>query len=121
MAAIEFTPYFQFCFSGCVTGLLKIGTKTLYVFDPNGETQKVSAPCLLDFYIHESRQRAGLGKELFQTMLERENLQPNKLAIDRPSEKLLKFLKKHYGDYLLHSDYLLLMLMNLFLKNFVAI
>lgn len=87
----------MFCFSGCVTGLLKIGVKNLYVFDENGETQQVSAPCVLDFYIHESRQRAGLGKELFEAMLQRENFQPCKLAIDRPSDKLLGFMRKHYG------------------------
>lgn len=88
---------FSCCCSGCVTGLLKIGTKNLYVFDENGETQLVAAPCVLDFYIHESRQRAGLGKALFEHMLERENLVPQKMAIDRPSEKLVAFYRKHYG------------------------
>lgn len=91
------------CRSGCVTGLLKIGTKNLYVFDANGETQLVSAPCVLDFYIHESRQRAGLGKALFEHMLERENLVPQKMAIDRPSEKLLAFYRKHYGKHYTYS------------------
>lgn len=86
-------------YSGCVTGLLKVGVKNLYVFDANGDTQMVPAPCILDFYIHESRQRAGLGKELFQAMLEREGWIPRKLAIDRPSEKLVGFLRKHYGPY----------------------
>jgi alpha-tubulin N-acetyltransferase 1 len=52
----------------------------------------------LDFYIHESRQRAGLGKVLFEHMLEHENLLPEQMAIDRPSEKLLSFLRKHYGN-----------------------
>ncbi len=85
-------------FSGAVTGLLKVGTKNLYVFDPNGETKQVSAPCVLDFYVHESRQRSGLGKQLFQTMLDLEGINPSKLAIDRPSEKLVGFLKKHYGE-----------------------
>jgi GNAT acetyltransferase, Mec-17 len=56
----------------------------------------------LDFYIHESRQRAGLGKVLFEFMLEYENLLPEQLAIDRPSEKLLSFLRKHYGELLLN-------------------
>ncbi|XP_037047490.1 alpha-tubulin N-acetyltransferase-like isoform X1 [Bradysia coprophila] len=83
--------------NGAVTGLLKVGTKNLYVFDPNGETKQVSAPCVLDFYVHESRQRSGLGKQLFQTMLDSEGINPTKLAIDRPSEKLVGFLKKHYG------------------------
>lgn len=69
----------------------------MYVFDQNGETQQVSAPCVLDFYIHESRQRAGLGKELFEAMLQREDYQPSKMAIDRPSDKLLGFMRKHYG------------------------
>lgn len=57
----------------------------------------VNAPCLLDFYIHESRQRAGLGKVLFETMLNEEHYSAEKMAIDRPSEKLLGFLRKHYG------------------------
>lgn len=30
-------------------------------------------------------------------MLDLEGINPNKLAIDRPSEKLVGFLKKHYG------------------------
>lgn len=83
--------------SGCVTGLLKVGVKNLYVFDPNGETQQALAPCVLDFYVHESRQRSGFGKLLFEAMLERENFAPRKLAIDRPSDKLVGFLRKHYG------------------------
>lgn len=78
-------------------GLLKVGRKSLYVFDKYGETIHVHAPCVLDFYIHESRQRAGLGKILFEYMLEFENLLPEQLAIDRPSEKLLAFLRKHYA------------------------
>jgi alpha-tubulin N-acetyltransferase 1 len=78
---------------------LKIGRKSLYVFDKLGETQHVIAPCVLDFYIHESRQRHGLGKVLFEHMLDMENLLPEKLAIDRPSEKLLGFLMKHYGEF----------------------
>lgn len=91
---------FVFCgFSGCVTGLLKIGTKNLYVFDENGDTKIVSAMCVLDFYIHESRQRAGLGKKMFEVMLERENVHPIKLAIDRPSDKFVEFLRKHYGNW----------------------
>lgn len=84
-------------FSGCVTGLLKVGTKNLYVFDENGDTKQVAALCVLDFYVHESRQRAGLGKEMFELMLDRENVAPQKLAIDRPSDKLIAFLRKHYG------------------------
>lgn len=30
-------------------------------------------------------------------MLERESVRPEKLGYDRPSEKLLAFLAKHYG------------------------
>lgn len=84
--------------SGCVVGLLKVGTKSLYVFDPNGETRQVNAPCVLDFYVHESRQRSGLGKTLFESMLTEQKYKPSKMAIDRPSEKLIGFFNKHYGD-----------------------
>lgn len=85
-----------------MTGLLKIGTKNLYVFDENGETKQVPAQCVLDFYIHESRQRAGLGREMFELMLQRENVEAQKLAIDRPSDKLIAFLRKHYGMGSIH-------------------
>uniref|UniRef100_A0A8D8I260 Alpha-tubulin N-acetyltransferase n=2 Tax=Culex pipiens TaxID=7175 RepID=A0A8D8I260_CULPI len=84
---------------GLVVGILKVGHKSLYVFDQNGETVNVTAPCVLDFYVHESRQRGGLGRELFEHMLNEEKIQPQSLAIDRPSEKLLGFLQKHYGLY----------------------
>jgi len=82
---------------GSVIGMLKVGTKSLYVFDQSGITQMVDAPCILDFYIHESSQRAGLGKDLFETMIQEEQWDPRKLAVDRPSDKLLGFLKKHYN------------------------
>ncbi|XP_058456967.1 alpha-tubulin N-acetyltransferase [Malaya genurostris] len=84
---------------GLVVGILKVGRKSLYVFDQTGETIHVTAPCVLDFYVHESRQRGGLGRELFDHMLKEEHIEPAEMAIDRPSEKLLGFLQKHYGLY----------------------
>ncbi|ALC43679.1 CG3967 [Drosophila busckii] len=84
--------------NGVVTGLLKVGTKDLYLFDEQGVTRKMDqSPSILDFYVHESRQRAGLGKHLFETMLKEEQWTPLKCSVDRPSEKLLAFLGKHYG------------------------
>ncbi|XP_034482200.1 alpha-tubulin N-acetyltransferase 1 isoform X2 [Drosophila innubila] len=84
--------------NGVVTGLLKVGTKDLYLFDEKGQTRKMEqSPSILDFYVHESRQRAGLGKRLFETMLSEEQWTPLKCSVDRPSEKLLAFLGKHYG------------------------
>lgn len=64
------TVYFSF-FSGkgLVTGMLKTGKKGLYIFDRDGQHYQVSPPCILDFYVHESRQRSGLGKQLFEHML----------------------------------------------------
>lgn len=53
--------------------MLKTGKKSLYIFDREGEHYKVSPPCILDFYVHESRQRTGLGKQLFEHMLEVSN------------------------------------------------
>ncbi|XP_017955138.2 alpha-tubulin N-acetyltransferase 1 [Drosophila navojoa] len=84
--------------NGAVIGLLKVGTKDLYLFDEKGQTRKMEqSPSILDFYVHESRQRAGLGKRLFETMLNEEQWTPVKCSVDRPSEKLLAFLRKHYG------------------------
>ncbi|CAH1390394.1 unnamed protein product [Nezara viridula] len=82
---------------GSVVGMLKMGRKSLYVFDECGDCHNVLCLCVLDFYVHESRQRMGYGKILFDYMLEEEHIKPIKLAIDRPSEKFISFLKKHYG------------------------
>uniref|UniRef100_A0A8C6VA12 Alpha tubulin acetyltransferase 1 n=1 Tax=Naja naja TaxID=35670 RepID=A0A8C6VA12_NAJNA len=69
-----------------------------FVFqDRQGAHNEVEPLCVLDFYIHESLQRHGYGKELFHYMLQRERVEPYQLAIDRPSEKLLCFLRKHYS------------------------
>ncbi|XP_050775472.1 alpha-tubulin N-acetyltransferase 1 isoform X2 [Gopherus flavomarginatus] len=65
--------------------------------DRHGAHNEVEPLCVLDFYIHESLQRHGYGKELFQCMMQRERVQPHQLAVDRPSEKLLCFLRKHYN------------------------
>ncbi|XP_060832099.1 alpha-tubulin N-acetyltransferase-like isoform X1 [Bombus pascuorum] len=82
---------------GSVVGLLKTGSKNLFMFDETGAHYQLKPRCVLDFYVHESRQRMGLGNILYQHMLSEENIRPVKLAIDRPSEKFLAFLDKYYG------------------------
>jgi hypothetical protein len=57
---------------------------------------EVTPLCVLDFYVHESRQRSGQGKRLFEHMLSAEGVSPWQVAIDRPSHKFLSFLNKHY-------------------------
>ncbi|CAH0546557.1 unnamed protein product [Brassicogethes aeneus] len=81
---------------GAISGMLKVGKKTLYLFDREGNHFQVTPLCILDFYVHESRQRLGLGKILYENMLEEEQIEPVKIAIDRPSDKFLGFLRKHY-------------------------
>ena len=77
-------------------GFIKTGTKSLYL-NVAGGMKHINARCVLDFYVHESLQRMGLGKELFECMLKYEGLGPEKFGYDRPSNKLLGFLSKHYG------------------------
>lgn len=101
-----------------VLGLLKVGTKDLFFHDELGQlSQKLRPLCVLDFYIHESQQRRGLGLELLNHVLQdipsrcsspssppsshRSSnsipLQASQLAFDRPSAKLLAFLARHFG------------------------
>lgn len=80
-----------------VVGLLKVGRKKLFVFDAAGAHHEMQPLCVLDFYVHESKQRMGCGKALYEHMLREEKTLPQYLAIDRPSEKFLGFLYKHYG------------------------
>ncbi|MCL4151557.1 UNVERIFIED_CONTAM: hypothetical protein GTU68_067052 [Idotea baltica] len=49
--------------------MLKIGRKKLFLMDENQVTREVAPMCVLDFYIHESRQRRGYGRKLFDYML----------------------------------------------------
>nr|Q5DD96.1 RecName: Full=Alpha-tubulin N-acetyltransferase; Short=Alpha-TAT; Short=TAT; AltName: Full=Acetyltransferase mec-17 homolog [Schistosoma japonicum]AAW26210.1 SJCHGC00609 protein [Schistosoma japonicum] len=79
-----------------VLGFLKVGRKRLFVHDSKGVCVECIPLCILDFYIHESHQRKGYGKKLFDFMLKTENIQPSYLAIDLPSMKMIQFLHKHY-------------------------
>jgi len=82
---------------GSVIGLLKVGRKKLFLLDELGNHNEMTPQCVLDFYVVEDRQRSGCGKRLFEFMLSNEGVDPRNLAIDRPSSKLVSFLKKHYG------------------------
>ena len=53
--------------------------------------------CLLDFYVDEDMQRHGLGLQLFQEFLRVANIKPELIAYDRPSPKLLPFMRRHFG------------------------
>lgn len=54
---------------GSVVGFLKTGSKHLFMFDEMGNHYELQPKCILDFYVHESRQRMGLGNTLYQHML----------------------------------------------------
>ena len=83
---------------GTVVGLLKVGKKNLFLLDNQQAQKQVYPLCVLDFYVHESRQRLGCGRTLFEAMLaDQKVVHPKLLAIDRPSPKLLGFLRKHYN------------------------
>ncbi|ELT91483.1 hypothetical protein CAPTEDRAFT_195309 [Capitella teleta] len=81
---------------GAVVGFLKVGVKKLFVYDGEGTQHEIEPLCALDFYVHESRQRNGCGRRIFDHMLRTENVKPQHIAIDRPSHKFLSFLMKHY-------------------------
>jgi len=53
-----------------VVGILKMGWKKLYLRNKNGTSSETLVYCLLDFYIHESKQRQGYGKRLIEYMLQ---------------------------------------------------
>ena len=80
-----------------VIGFLKMGEKNLFHRDAMGRVTEIYILCVLDFYVHESMQRGGHGKALFERMLAYEKEPPVKMAYDRPSYLLLRFLRKHYN------------------------
>ena len=82
--------------SNKVLGFIKVGNKKLFLRDRNYNYHEVFPLCVLDFYVHESTQRRGIGKQLFDYMLNFEKKNPKELAYDRPSPKLLSFLRKYF-------------------------
>ncbi|CAM9699086.1 unnamed protein product [Ectocarpus sp. 4 AP-2014] len=83
---------------GTLQGFLRLGRKYLFLYpDDNGSMIEKDTMCLLDFYVHESVQRRGLGLDLFKSALKEEGLTPTEIAYDRPSPKLKPFLGKHFG------------------------
>ena len=53
----------------CV-GFLKVGRKRLFILDSSGSQNEVLPVSVLDFYVHESLQRHGYGRQLFDAMLQ---------------------------------------------------
>ena len=97
-----------------VKGILKIGYKKLFIHNLNHEYEEMTPLCVLDFYVHESCQRKGIGKYLFEFMLKSQSIEPRLIAYDAPSPKLLNFLNKYYGlksftpqncNFVLYHDY----------------
>ncbi|KAJ1636098.1 touch receptor neuron protein Mec-17-domain-containing protein, partial [Pavlovales sp. CCMP2436] len=80
-------------------GLLKMGSKHLFLATPRGggHLKECTPMCCLDFYVLSDTQRQGVGRRLFEAMLEVTGARPDTLAYDRPSPKLRGFLRKHYG------------------------
>ncbi|KAK7865930.1 hypothetical protein R5R35_005004 [Gryllus longicercus] len=83
--------------NGRIVGFLKTGYKNLYLYDKNGHNHETKPLCVLDFFIHDALQRRGLGKELFDHMLRDSDISPKHLALDRPSDTFMAFVRKHYG------------------------
>lgn len=95
-------------------GILKVGSKKLFIHGLNHQYVEMTPLCVLDFYVHEDCQRMGIGRRLFEFMLRKQKIEPRLLAYDAPSSKLLGFLKKHYAlkaflqqncNYVVFDDY----------------
>ena len=80
-----------------VLGFIKVGVKKLYLRDRHYNYHEVSPLCVLDFYVHESVQRKGIGKQLFDYMINFEKKNPKEIAYDKPSDKFLNFLQKYFN------------------------
>lgn len=79
-------------------GILRIGRKQLYLYDNNMIPYEGNFVCVLDFYIHYSFQRRGIGNRLFNFMMENERIEmAYQIGFDDPSVALLQFLHKKYN------------------------
>jgi alpha-tubulin N-acetyltransferase 1 len=77
--------------------MLRVCPVSFVGMQDTGSLKQTRPLCVLDFYVHESCQRSGIGRTLIAAMLQHQNVHPVQLAYDRPSPKLLSFLRKHYS------------------------
>ena len=83
-----------------IIGLIKMGIKNLFYRHLNGQIDELfNSICCLDFYIHYNAQRRGFGRVLFDYMLQYQSIKADQIAYDKPSHKLIAFLKKYYQLY----------------------
>ena len=80
-----------------VLGYIKVGPKRLFLRDRICNYHERKTLCVLDFYIYDTEQRTGLGREIFDFMLNYKNINPGELAYDSPTLRFLAFLKRNYG------------------------
>ena len=80
-----------------VLGYIKVGPKRLFLRDRICNYHERKTLCVLDFYIYDTEQRKGLGKEIFFFFLNYKKINPVELAYDRPTLRFLAFLKRNYG------------------------
>ena len=100
-----------YCENNEMIGYIKYcipGNKKLYFYSKKGIVKDFSPYCLLDFYVLDTKQRSGIGIKLFNQMLQECSNHTTtssnysiindagNWAYDRPSPKLLPFLKKHF-------------------------
>ena len=50
-----------------------------------------------DFYVYRPYQRMNYGKELFDKLIQIENIKPVSMAFEFPNKAIINFLYKHYG------------------------
>lgn len=92
-----------------IVGYIKYSMKHLYFYTKKGVVYERDTLCVLDFYVLENLQRSGIGVSLFDYSIKHMSIgnsnnekisgqavNPIQLAYDRPSPKLIQFLKKHY-------------------------
>ena len=81
-----------------VLGLIKFGRKRLFIYGDTGAMHEIEPVCVLDFFVHPSVQRGGIGRMLYDHGLaDHPSERPHTLGYDRPSPKFIAFLAKHFG------------------------
>lgn len=81
-----------------VFGFIRYGHQDVYLSDSNQELMKVKNLLIVfDFYVHTTNQKRGIGKELFDKLLEINHITAGDIAYDMLNEKMINFLYKHYS------------------------
>ncbi|OQV24630.1 putative Alpha-tubulin N-acetyltransferase 1 [Hypsibius exemplaris] len=81
---------------GAVVAFARVGWRAISLIDAQGFRAQQDMLCLYDIYVATKFQRLGNGRRLLDFIFKHENVKPEAMTIDQPSQALLNFFMRQF-------------------------